>query len=94
MKPGKTTVADYLQRWLSDYAMPNLSPRTFEGYEHVIKRYIIPELGNQILVNLKPEHLQHFYSTELNTGLSAQTVGYTPKDTPGKARTFQHTDNP
>jgi len=68
LKPGKTTVADYLAMWLSDYVKPNLSPRTAEGYEHIIKRYIIPKLGNHTLVHLKPEHLQHFYSTELNTG--------------------------
>jgi integrase len=74
MKPGKTTVSDYLNKWLSDYARPNLSPRTIEGYEHTIKHYIIPKLGNYLLVHLKPEHLQHFYSTELNAGLSAQTV--------------------
>ncbi|MFC1965219.1 tyrosine-type recombinase/integrase [Chloroflexota bacterium] len=74
MKPGKTTVADYLQKWLSDYAKPNLSPRTIEGYEHIIKHYVIPNLGNHTLVHLKPEHLQHFYSAELTAGLSAQTV--------------------
>jgi integrase len=74
MKPGKTTVSDYLNNWLADYAGPNLSPRTVEGYEHIIKHYIIPKLGNHVLVHLKPEHLQHFYSTELNAGLIAQTI--------------------
>jgi len=74
MKPGKTTVSDYLQRWITDYAKPNLSPRTIEGYEHTVKRYIIPKLGSQILVHLKPEHLQAYLSEELDDGLSAQTV--------------------
>lgn len=74
MKPGKTTVAYYLQRWLRDYAKPNLSPRTLEGYEHIIKRYICPDLGNYTLINLKTEHLQHYYSDKLNAGLSGQTV--------------------
>jgi len=74
MKPGKTTVADYLEKWLTDYAKLNLSPRTIEGYEHIINHYVVPKLGNHTLVYLKPEHLQCFYSTELNTGLSAQTV--------------------
>ncbi len=36
IQPGKTTVAEYLARWLADYARPNLSPRTTEGYEHII----------------------------------------------------------
>ncbi len=25
LKPGKTTLAEYLQKWLSDYAKPNLT---------------------------------------------------------------------
>ena len=39
MKPGKTTVAEFLNRWLADYAKPNLSPRTAEGYEYVVRRH-------------------------------------------------------
>jgi len=30
MRPSKTTLAEYLERWLKDYAWPNLSPRTVE----------------------------------------------------------------
>lgn len=37
MKPGKTTVAEYLELWLRDYAKPNLGPRTFEGYESIVR---------------------------------------------------------
>ena len=74
MQPDRTTVAEYLIRWLNEYVYPNLSPRTTEGYEHIIKRYIIPKLGNFTLVHLKPEHLQSFYSDEIKAGLSNQTV--------------------
>ncbi|MFC2122460.1 tyrosine-type recombinase/integrase [Bacteroidota bacterium] len=74
VRPSRTTIADYLTRWLVDYVKPNLSPRTTEGYEHIIKRYIIPKLGNFTLVYLKPEHLQSFYSDEIKAGLSNQTI--------------------
>lgn len=74
MQPDKTTMTDYLNRWLSDYARPNLSPRTIEGYEHILQRYFIPALGNIALSQLKPEHLQQYYSKMLGNGLSAQTV--------------------
>ncbi len=74
MQPGKTTIADYLNRWLSDYAKPNLSPRTVEGYEHILHHYFTPALGNVLLSQLKPEHLQQYYSKMLSNGLSAQTV--------------------
>ncbi|HUV75697.1 MAG TPA: tyrosine-type recombinase/integrase [Dehalococcoidales bacterium] len=81
MKPGKTTIADYLDRWLTDYVKPNLAPRTAEGYAQIIQSYLIPALGNIPLSQLRPEHLQKYYSMKLTTGrchgpggLSAQTV--------------------
>ncbi|MFA5368051.1 MAG: tyrosine-type recombinase/integrase [Dehalococcoidia bacterium] len=74
VKPGKTTLAEYLKRWLKDYAWSNLAPRTAEGYEHIVCHYIIPSLGRMTLTQLKPEHLQRYYSEKLSCGLSAQTV--------------------
>lgn len=58
VRPGKATVAEYLEKWLKEYAWPNLAPRTAEGYEHIIRRHLIPSLGNISLTQLKPEHLQ------------------------------------
>ena len=74
LKPDKATIAYYLQRWLVDYARPNLSPRTVEGYEHIFQRHLVPAFGNMALAQLKPEHLQKYYSQKQNDGLSAQTV--------------------
>ncbi len=74
--PGKTTVADYLERWLVDYAKPNLSPRGFERYADIIKRHLIPAMGTIQLSRLKPEHLQRHYSDVLASGLSAASAAY------------------
>lgn len=68
IKPGKTTLREFLERWLKDYAWPNLAPRTAEGYEHIIRRHLIPALGNMTLMQLKPEHLQKYYSEKLSSG--------------------------
>ena len=68
MKPSKTTLEEYLERWLRDYAWPNLAPRTAEGYEHIIRRHLIPSLGSTTLTLLKPEHLQRYYSEKLAGG--------------------------
>lgn len=57
MKPSKTTLTEYLERWLKDYAWPNLAPRTVEGYETIIRQHLIPQLGNITLTQLKPEAL-------------------------------------
>ncbi len=68
MKPGKTTLAEYLERWLKDYALPNLSPRTVEGYETIIRCHLIPKLGSIPLGQVKPEHIQEYYSEMLSSG--------------------------
>src|SRR4030042_1272100 len=68
IKPGKTTLGEYLERWLKDYAWPNLAPRTAEGYEHIIRKHLIPQLRNITLTQLKPEHLQRYYSEKLSRG--------------------------
>lgn len=73
-KPGKGTVAEYLTNWLRDFITPNLSPRTSEGYEVIIRRHAIPALGKIALTQLKPEHIQGFYADKLSSGLSARTV--------------------
>ncbi len=76
MKPGKTTVAEYLQRWLADYAKPNLSPRGYERYESIARVHLIPALGSITLTQLRPEHLQKHYTSMLKSGLSALSVRY------------------
>ncbi len=83
MKPGKTSLGEYLERWLRDYAWPNLAPRTAEGYQYIVRNHIIPSLGRIPLTQLKPEHLQRLYSEKLSDGrfdgkggLSKRSVQY------------------
>jgi len=66
--PGKTTLAEYLERWLKDYVWPNLSRRTAEGYESIVRCHLVPALGSIPLTHLKPEHLQRYYSEKLSGG--------------------------
>ncbi len=68
MKPGKTTLGEYLEKWLRDYAWPSLAPRTVEGYESIIRCHLIPALGSIPLTQLRPEHLQRYYSEKLSGG--------------------------
>lgn len=81
IRPVKETLGTFLDRWLRDYVWPNLSPRTAEGYEHIIKQHIVPALGNIPLSEIKPTHLQGYYADKLECGrkdgkggLSARSV--------------------
>jgi len=76
MKPSKTTLGEYFEKWLSDYVKPNLSPRGFERYQGIITKHLIPDFGSITLTQLKPEHLQKHYTAKLNEGLSARTIRY------------------
>ena len=81
VKPTKGTLAELLERWLRDYAYINLSPRTAESYESIIKRHIIPSLGHLNCMQLSPEMVQEYITEKLTSGringeggLSAMTV--------------------
>jgi integrase len=76
MAPGKTTVKDFLERWIED-CRPNLSPESHEKYRYVVRKEFIPNLGSIVLTQLKPEHLQKLYTAMQNRGLSTRTArGY------------------
>jgi integrase len=76
VNPSKTTLAEYLQRWLQEYAKPNLSPRGFERYESITRVHLIPRLGNTPLVQLTSEQLQKHYTLKVNEGLSPRSIRY------------------
>lgn len=79
VKPGKANLGNFLEQWLKDYAWPNLAPRTAEGYEHIIRRHLIPGLGNIPLTQLKPEHLQQYYAQKLSDGRCDGKGGLNPR---------------
>ncbi|MFW5790441.1 MAG: tyrosine-type recombinase/integrase [Bacillota bacterium] len=62
------TLEEYLLKWLDDYALPNLSPTTFDGYNMIIKKHIIPALGALKLDEIKPLHIQSYQSEKLRSG--------------------------
>jgi hypothetical protein len=76
IQPKKTTIEDYLKIWLNDYVKSNLSPKGYERYESIVRVHITPNLGKILLTELKPEHVQKYYTAKLNSGLSPRTVRY------------------
>lgn len=74
--PTKMRLADYLGKWLQDYAKPKLARRSYERYADVINRYFLPKLGGVLLHQLTPGQLQSLYAEWLKAGLSNSTVRY------------------
>jgi integrase len=75
---GKLDVAGYLLQWLA-HARGRVRAVTYEGYEVLLRRHVLPRLGQLQLQELDPLQVQGLYSELLagdaeNGGLSAGTV--------------------
>lgn len=73
---SKETVGQFLERWLQDSAKMSVRPLTFESYDRVVRRHIIPDLGNTQLKKLTPAQVQGLYAKKLEAGLSPRSVEY------------------
>jgi integrase len=77
---SKTTLAAFLDRWQRDWAASNVSPKTFERYEELIRCHVYPHLGAAQLQKLKPLHFAELYAKLLRSedgpGLAPRTVGH------------------
>ncbi len=71
--PGRLTLAEHLQNWLTGYVKTNCSPRTYDGYQSIAERHLIPALGHVQLKHLNPQAIQAYYGKATET-LSARTV--------------------
>lgn len=63
-----TTVADFMERWLADYATPNCSEKTTQEYRKLIDGHVSPRLGKLLLEKVAPAGIQKFYAELLTKG--------------------------
>jgi integrase len=78
LEPDKTTLAEYLDRWL-DNIKPNVSPRTLERYCEIAKKNIVPLLGGIVLRHLKPAQISAAYGKALSAGRRDGSGGLSPR---------------
>jgi integrase len=69
-------LSEYMRRWLNDSVKGSVKPKTFESYEWLARKHIVPALGHVKMKALSPAHLQGFYRSKLEAGLSPRTVQY------------------
>lgn len=60
VEPSRLTFADFVQRWLRDYAETNLAPKTLFRYKQLLNSRILPVMGHLKLDQIKPVHLMEF----------------------------------
>ncbi|MFW5795381.1 MAG: tyrosine-type recombinase/integrase, partial [Bacillota bacterium] len=65
---NKLSIKEYLKKWLQEYGKQNLSPTTYDGYEMIVNKHLIPALGALNLEELKPLHIVQYQNKKLRTG--------------------------
>ena len=73
--PGRLTVGEYLQNWLTDSARYQVSEGTFERYERTCRNHLIPFFGHVKLRDLGAAHVRAFKARKIEEGLNPNTVG-------------------
>ena len=82
---AKVECRHVLERWLNTYAAINVTVRTQQGYRGIIKRYILPKMGNVALQDLAARHIQAMYAemlVKVSAGRSFIPIGFYGKHFP------------
>ena len=69
--PSHQSLAQYLETWLQTYAKTNVTARTFQSYEAIIRNHIAPALGSFEMPKLanNPLVIQTFYASLTEPGI-------------------------
>lgn len=75
---GKITFAEFVERWLKDYAEKQLQPKTVFRYKELLNTRVLPALGHLKLNKLQPNHLLQFYNNLSEKGIRSD-IKYSAK---------------
>ncbi|NLU68470.1 site-specific integrase [Streptomyces sp. HNM0574] len=53
-----STVAQYLRYWLAEEVKPNRRPKTYQGYESVVRTHLVPGLGKKKIRTLRAQEVR------------------------------------
>ena len=78
VEPTKTTLDEFLTRWLAD-RKPRVSPNTYERYEQFVTKTIAPLLGSVPIAKLNAPQISAAYTKALETGRRNGKGGLSPR---------------
>jgi integrase len=73
LKAGRVPLTTFATTWLNEVAGPNIKAKSFRFYQMMLENYILPELGDMRLDQIRPEDVQRLLN-DLRQDLSDQTV--------------------
>jgi hypothetical protein len=73
---GRMTVADRLDRWLTDEAAVNCASNTITRYKGVTDQHVKPRIGSLKLTTLKPGHVAGMLAAMVRDEAGPRTQGH------------------
>jgi len=64
------SLADFLEEWLENAKRPSVSRSTYRSYRGVLRKYVLPALGELELGAVAPVHIQRLYAAMEKAGAS------------------------
>jgi hypothetical protein len=86
LEGGTFTIEDYLTRWLTDSVKDTVRSTTFERYEQIARKHIIPEVGRLKLKALTPRARARSVQGETRVGAFATHGAIHPRHAPQGAQ--------
>ncbi|MEM3486428.1 MAG: tyrosine-type recombinase/integrase [Candidatus Methanomethyliaceae archaeon] len=74
VEPVKMTMAQYLDYWLKNYAKTNTEITTYQKYESIMSKHVIPAIGAIPVTKLAPLHVQQYLTAKADEGLCGKTL--------------------
>ena len=73
--PAEVTIGRFLRHWLTDVLpLADITQSTADGYERIVRLYVIPNLGRVRLDQLSPAHVRGMLTKLRDQGLSPNTM--------------------
>ena len=76
--PNRLKFGQWLEHWL-DTVRAEVSPKTHERYEEIVKSYLVPALGNLPLMKITPSQIQKAHNTWATTRRDSKPGGLSPR---------------
>ena len=70
----RVKLAPFLRQWLDEVAKPTVRYSTYQTYDDIVTRHLIPGLGRVPIAKLTPLDVQTLLNAKLAAGLSAKRV--------------------
>lgn len=76
LEPSKKTLHEAMVSWLELIVKPTVRISTFDNYSKAVLKRIVPALGQHRLKDVTVDHVQKFYLSLLEEGLTPEYIRY------------------